>query len=67
MIVRDNKSQAFLQVKAKEEFPHALRSAVIHLTINDAEGILTAERNDGFSQMTGLAQKDEAKHKAWAL
>jgi hypothetical protein len=67
MIVRDNKSQALLQVKAKEEFPHALRSAVIHFTTNDAEGILIAERNDGFSRMTGLAQRDGAKHRALTL
>jgi hypothetical protein len=29
MIVRNNKSQAFLQVKVKKEFPYAFRSAVI--------------------------------------
>jgi hypothetical protein len=47
--------------------PESSLYAVIHLTTNDAEGILTAERNDGFNQMTGLAQEDGAKHRALAL
>jgi hypothetical protein len=39
MMVRDNKSQAFLQVKAKEEFSHALRSAVVEDRGQRAEGM----------------------------
>jgi hypothetical protein len=39
MIVRNNKSQAFLQVKVKGEFLYALRSAVIEGRGQRAEGM----------------------------
>jgi hypothetical protein len=38
-IVRNNKSQAYLQVKVKEDFPYAFRSAVIGGKRHRAEGI----------------------------